>query len=253
MPGDSEHPEPGAPWFACEIDLADGSQVEFRELDPGGTACDARRIDFPASGLGLVSQVEGPRVFGSAAEVIAAAAGVAAADPWVSAVCRALQRDREWAGQPRHRRPQLWVVPGEGELFHVTAAVNRESIRRHGLDWRRMGAAPGIAGSAGPERAAVFACDSRDEAAFFLQMADSPSDVWAIRADGLWVENGPQGWSIITEPIDPGRLRLADRDLPPGRPREHPEPGGGPSAAYQSKLTIRRADGTIIPNPSHLI
>ena len=32
-------------------------------------------------------------------------------------------------------------------LFHVSSALNRESILAHGLDWTRMGAAPGIAGS----------------------------------------------------------------------------------------------------------
>ena len=35
-------------------------------------------------------------------------------------------------------------------LFHVTSAANRESIRSHGLDWTRMGAARGIAGSMTP-------------------------------------------------------------------------------------------------------
>ena len=32
-----------------------------------------------------------------------------------------------------------------GTLFHVTSSLNRESIQRHGLDWQRMSAAPGIA------------------------------------------------------------------------------------------------------------
>jgi hypothetical protein len=107
-----------------------------------------------------------------------------------------------------------------------------------------MGAAPGIAGSTEPERAAVFVCDSREEADFFTAMADSPSDVWAVRAEGLWVENGPNGWQIITEPVGPDRLRLADRDVPPRDAGDHPQ-YHGPSAAYQSTLTIRWADGTV--------
>jgi hypothetical protein len=41
--------------------------------------------------------------------------------------------------------------PDVGRFFHVTSARNRESILRHGLDWQFMGAAPGIAGSGGPE------------------------------------------------------------------------------------------------------
>jgi hypothetical protein len=35
-------------------------------------------------------------------------------------------------------------------MFHVTDSANRESIRQHGLDWRRMGTALGIAGSRVP-------------------------------------------------------------------------------------------------------
>jgi len=30
-------------------------------------------------------------------------------------------------------------------LFHVTSALNPDSILAHGLDWTRMGAAPGLA------------------------------------------------------------------------------------------------------------
>jgi hypothetical protein len=140
-------------------------------------------------------------------------------------------------------------MPGQGELFHVTAVANRESISRHGLDWHRMGAAPGIAGSAEPELAAVFVCDSREEADFFTAMARSPSDVWAVRAGGLWIENGPNGWQLITEPVGPDRLRLADRDVPPSDAGDYPQ-RHGPSAAYQSTLTIKRADGTVTSRPA---
>jgi hypothetical protein len=42
-----------------------------------------------------------------------------------------------------------------GRWFHATFAENRESIRRHGLDFRRM-AGPGIAGSLAAEAAGVF-------------------------------------------------------------------------------------------------
>jgi hypothetical protein len=249
-PGDEmAAPEPAEPCYECEIFLPDGAQVEFCEFDLEGTACGARRVEFDEFDLGdgrrAVRRIEGAFALGGAEEVLAVAAGVPAGDPWLAAVCRALRREREWAGEPGSRRPRLWVVPGEGELFHVTAVGNRESISRYGLDWHRMGAAPGIAGSGEPERAAVFVCDGREEAGFFTAMAGSPSDVWAVRAEGLWVENGPNGWQIITEPVGPERLRLADSDVPPRgwehRPRRH-----GPSAAYQSTLTIRGADGTVI-------
>jgi hypothetical protein len=65
-------------------------------------------------------------------------------------------------------------------------------------------------------------------------MARSPSGVWAVRAEGLWVENGPNGWQLITEPVGPDRLRLADRDVPP--PGAQEDAGHhGPSAACQSR------------------
>lgn len=248
-------PERAEPCYDCEISLPGGAQIEFSELDREGKACRARRVDFDKFDLGggrsRRRPIEGGYVSGSAGEVLTAAAGVPAGDPWVAAVCRALERERAWAGAPRYRRSRLWVMPGKGEMFHVTAVANRSSISRHGLDWHRMGAASGIAGSAEPELAAVFVCDSREEADFFIAMARSPSDVWAVRADGLWVENGPNGWQLITEPVTPDRLRLADRDvLPPGA--EDYAQRHGPSAAYQSRLTIRRADGSVTSWPGGL-
>jgi len=71
----------------------------------------------------------------------------------------ALDRENRWGLADGWRRPVLEVFQGTGQMFHVTATANRESIRRHGLDWRRMGAAPGIAGSTRPELPAMFACD----------------------------------------------------------------------------------------------
>lgn len=55
-------------------------------------------------------------------------------------------------------------------LFHVSAAANRDSILAHGLDWTRMGAAPGIAGSTAPEEDGVFLCADEFEVRFFTQM-----------------------------------------------------------------------------------
>jgi hypothetical protein len=54
--------------------------------------------------------------------------------------------------------------------FHVTSAHNRESIRRHGLDWRRMLDDPGIAGSVGPEAERVFLARDPEEAEWFVEM-----------------------------------------------------------------------------------
>lgn len=98
-------------------------------------------------------------------------------------------------------------------MFHVSPSVNRASITRHGLDWRRMGATRGIAGSLRPELPAVFLTDMvEDERGFFVGFAREPVDVWAVRVDGLWLENGPDGWYISPEPIEPARLRLTLRD-----------------------------------------
>lgn len=159
-----------------------------------------------------------PDVFGTAAEVLAALSSRPAGDRWAAEVAAALDREDRWGLAGGWRRPVLEVFQGTGQMFHVTATANRESIRRHGLDWRRMGAVPGIAGSTRPELPAVFACDEREDISFFLDIARTPADVWAIDVRGLWAENGPDGWWIISRPIGPDRLTLAERDVAPVRP-----------------------------------
>ena len=52
-------------------------------------------------------------------------------------------------------------------LYHVTASVNRQSIQKHGLDWTRMGATSGIAGSMVPEQKGIFLTEGKDEAEWF--------------------------------------------------------------------------------------
>jgi len=172
----------------------DDQWIEFEELDPGGAVCGAR------------CQGAGPYGFGSTAQALAAASGLAADDRWVAAVCAALARERTW--KRRGRRSMLVVKQASGEMFHVTATENRQSILRHGLDWHQMGTVPGIAGSREPELAAVFLCESREEAGFFTGMSRLPADLWTVSGDGLWVENGPDGWIILPEPVPPERLRL---------------------------------------------
>jgi len=102
----------------------------------------------------------------------------------------------------------LVVKQASGEMFHVTATENRQSILRHGLDWRQMGTMPGMAGSREPELPAVFLCESHEDAGFFTGMSRLPADLWTVSVDGLWVENGPDGWIILPEPVPPERLRL---------------------------------------------
>jgi len=182
------------PAYECVLRVpGDDQWIDFEELDPGGTVCGARRPGTGAYG------------FGSAGQALAAASGLAADDRWVAAVCAALARERTWR---MGRRPSLLVREGGGEMFHVTATENRQSILRHGLDWRQMGTTAGIAGSREPELPAVFLCENRDETGFFTQMSRLPADVWAVRVDGLWVETGPHGWIIVSEPVPPERLRL---------------------------------------------
>jgi hypothetical protein len=54
-------------------------------------------------------------------------------------------------------------------MFHVSPVANRASITAHGLDWTRMGAARGIAGSRAPEVDGVFLCASDFDVDFFVR------------------------------------------------------------------------------------
>lgn len=74
------------------------------------------------------------------------------------------------------------VNVGVNRMYHVTSSHNRVSVEKYGLDWSRMAAAPGIAGSRAPEIPGVFICRSRLEVDFFVELNNSggPVDVWAI-------------------------------------------------------------------------
>lgn len=180
-----------------------GVEIEFEELDLEGRVCAAR------------SPEDGQCAFGTTGGVIASVTGRPPDDPWLNAVCQALGRERIW---DRSRRSILVVNQGAGEMFHVTAASNRESIEQHGLDWRRMAASCGVAGSRLPELEAIFLCGGAD-VSFFTRMARTPSDVWAVGVDDLWIENGPDGWVILPQPVPRHRVRLVERDIPVARDR----------------------------------
>lgn len=124
-----------------------GAEIEYEELDLEGQICAARA---PESGR---------HAFGSPEEVISRVTGCPPDHPWLHAVCQALDRERIW---DRSRRSTLIVDQGAGEMFHVTATSNRDSIERHGLDWRRKGGSCGVAGSRVPELEAIFVCESRE-------------------------------------------------------------------------------------------
>ena len=201
------------PAHACVVFLPhdESSAVEFEELDPSGGVCAGRR------------QRSASIAFGSARDVIATTSGRPVDHPWVGAVCAALSAERNWI--TTGRRSMLLVKMGAGEMFHATAVANRDSISRHGLDWRRMSTANGIAGSHKPELPAIFLCESREDVGFFTDMSQASTDVWAVRVDGLWLEGDPgadggggSNWMIVTEPIGPDRLKLVDTDVVSRRP-----------------------------------
>jgi hypothetical protein len=99
-------------------------------------------------------------------------------------------------------------------LLHVSSVLNRESILAHGLDWTRMGAAPGIAGSRMPEEEGVFLCRDEFEVAWFVRMNNTggPIDVWAvtgIEEDQLLIT--ANGLSYFPGRMPNSQITLADR------------------------------------------
>lgn len=101
--------------------------------------------------------------------------------------------------------------------YHVTSVLNRDSIRTHGLDWRRMGAAPGIAGSRRAEQEGCFLGEAYD-ADYFVNMNNTGGsvDVWGVV--GVDVDDlvtSPENYFYVATVIAPDRLRLIRRDLLP--------------------------------------
>lgn len=116
------------------------------------------------------------------------------------------------------------VDPGSGadnnggvtQLFHVSSSQNRQSISKHGLDWRRMAAAPGIAGSRRPEQEGCFLCVHDWEVDWFVRMNNTggPVDVWAVVGiDEESLVKSPEGHYFLREPIAPQRLTLVRQDV----------------------------------------
>jgi hypothetical protein len=124
------------------------------------------------------------------------------------------------AGRPRDRPAYPVVV---SKLFHVSSVLNRKSIMAHGLDWSRMGSAPGIAGSQAPEQQAIFLCRDEFEADFFVTINNTggPVDVWAV--EGIEEEElivADTGFCYLPARIPPGQLTLCEH-----RPRPREECG----------------------------
>jgi len=107
----------------------------------------------------------------------------------------------------------LAILTGVARMFHVSSAANRASILAHGLDWTRMGAAHGIAGSTVPETDGVFVCADEFEAGFFLQMNNTggPVDLWAVTGiDERDLTESGTGFKYYPAPIPPSQVALIE-------------------------------------------
>jgi hypothetical protein len=111
-------------------------------------------------------------------------------------------------------------VPDEGSgttFFHVTSVQNRESIAAHGLDWRRMQRARGIAGSDSPELQGCFLCWDGGEADWFVRINNTggPVDVWeVVGIDSSELVESSAGHHYLPVPIPPSQVRLVRQDQP---------------------------------------
>jgi hypothetical protein len=133
--------------------------------------------------------------------------------------------------------------PPMPRMFHVSSVRNRASIQRHGLDWSRMGDAPGIAGSPQPEAAGVFLAPDEFQARFFVRINNTggPVDLWSVDdvpVDDL-IGNGT-GFGYVPYRIDRQRLSLLARDLE----GTEPPPRISPQGRRVGQLTVTSSDGT---------
>jgi hypothetical protein len=103
----------------------------------------------------------------------------------------------------------------DGILFHVSSVLNRESIEEHGLDWSRMGAAPGIAGNRTPEVEGCFVGQDERDADFFVGFDANPVvDIWRI--EGIrWTKliQSAEGFWYYPGLVPPSMLTLHRRDV----------------------------------------
>ena len=109
-----------------------------------------------------------------------------------------------------------------GVAFHVSSSLNRESIREHGLDWRRMLDQRGLAGSEVEEGPYVFLAQDVEEVEWFVEISrthHASVDIWEVAlAEDVAMRDGEtappppyrevDGFLCTTEPIPPERLRL---------------------------------------------
>ena len=180
---------------------------------PGGEV----RLEL-TPGQGWATAGPGGSASGGLKESVVVAAGPTAEPGWVEAVVGAVQQ------RVGLRAPNsvVLVERASGVWFHATRSANRESIDQYGLDWRRMGDVPGIAGGRRPEREGVFLCRGLHDAYWFADMPrDDVSDVWAVRLIGVWLEAEAGGgvdldWALCPQPIPRSDIELRHADIGSG-------------------------------------
>jgi len=179
------------------------------------------QLEQIGDGEGWLAEGPGGVAVGSVSDAVRGAAAADADPDWIGAVIAAIERELAVGD----RRSMLLVKRATGVWFHATRSEKRESIRRHGLDWRRMGSVPGIAGSTKPEWPGVFLCSSLGSARWFARMPQSgQADIWAVHLRNVWLEGAPaasgggdDGWMICPEPNGRRQLQLFERDITCGR------------------------------------
>ncbi len=122
---------------------------------------------------------------------------------------------------PDDERPAL--------VYHTSPSANRDSIRIHGLDWERMGAAPGLASGVNvPEEPAICLARDLEEARWFAGMprGRDPVDIWEVRPDGLDLFEVVEGFVYYSTPIPADRLNLVETDLDPVEIRREQDNAG---------------------------
>lgn len=105
------------------------------------------------------------------------------------------------------------------DSYHVTSIRNRDSINRYGLDWRKMGTVPGIAGSLEPEVEGIFLALGAYECRHFASLSNSgdPIDIWQVYGINLdALRTSHNGYLFFPGAIGPDRLSLVATDIARG-------------------------------------
>jgi hypothetical protein len=122
-----------------------------------------------------------------------------------------LRRNRRFG-----REAALLNNPRVPTYFHVTSSLNRASIQQHGLDWRRMGAAPGIAGSRRPEQEGIFLVHDEWNVEWFAHMGlegeHKSLDVWAVTLPDDPEIDAETEYPLVAKPIPTEAIRLHTAD-----------------------------------------